>query len=134
MLFLRIKELSKKFCGSPTELAKQIGLLPPTFLGYLNEKRQDNLWPLLPKILELFPKIDRDWLYFGEGQMLQKKTVLPQIEEVLKEKELLQQKVTEIENKLEEERGINKKLVNRLLLEGSPQVDSEGKQTGEVVK
>ncbi|WP_279086488.1 hypothetical protein, partial [Bilophila wadsworthia] len=41
-----------------------------TFNGYLSEKRQDNLWPLLPKILVLYPELSRDWLYFGEGQML----------------------------------------------------------------
>ena len=41
-----------------------------TFQGYLNDKRQDNLWPILPKILELFPRISRQWLYFGEGPML----------------------------------------------------------------
>lgn len=40
-----------------------------TFQGYLNEKRQDNLWPILPKILELFPRLSRQWLYFGEGPM-----------------------------------------------------------------
>lgn len=40
-----------------------------TFQGYLNEKRQDNLWPILPKILETFPRLSRQWLYFGEGPM-----------------------------------------------------------------
>ncbi|WP_240825614.1 hypothetical protein [Desulfovibrio sp. UIB00] len=41
-----------------------------TFSGYLNEQRQHNLWPLLPQILEAFPRLSRHWLYFGEGPML----------------------------------------------------------------
>lgn len=24
----------------------------------------------IPRILELFPELDRDWFYFGEGEML----------------------------------------------------------------
>lgn len=68
-LFERIKEVSE-LVGSATKLASRLSVAQTTFNGYLNAKRQDNLWPLLPKILELFPDLSRDWLYFGEGEML----------------------------------------------------------------
>lgn len=124
MLFLRVKKISQNFCGSPTVLAKQLGLQPPTFLGYLNEKRQDNLWPLLPKILELLPQVSRIWLYFGEGDMLDSNTHSSSALELEREN-------NKLKSELSEERLINKKLINRLLLEGSPQHGSEGGKTGE---
>ena len=68
-LFKRIKEISKHFTSSDKALAEKLGFKQATFSGYLNEKRQDNLWPILPNILELFPSLSRDWLYFGEGSM-----------------------------------------------------------------
>lgn len=68
-LFERVKLIAKHFAGSDKALATQLGLKQPTFFGYLNEKRQDTLYPLLPKILELYPHVRRDWLYFGEGEM-----------------------------------------------------------------
>lgn len=69
-LFNRVKEIAKHFTGSDKALAEKLGFKQATFSGYLNEKRQDNLWPLLPNILSLFPSLSRDWLYFGEGPML----------------------------------------------------------------
>lgn len=68
-LFERVKLIAKHFAGSDKALATQLGLKQPTFFGYLNEKRQDTLYPLLPKILDLYPQVRRDWLYFGEGEM-----------------------------------------------------------------
>lgn len=124
MLFLRVKKISQNFCGTPTVLAKQLGLQPPTFLGYLNEKRQDNLWPLLPKILELLPQVSRTWLYFGEGEMLKTDMTTTSPLDMMRE-------IAELKNELKDEQAINKKLINRLLLEGSPQHGSEGGQTGE---
>ena len=69
-LFERIKKISKKFTGSDKALAERLGLKQQTFCGYLREDRQNNLWPLLPRIIVLFPQLSRDWLYFGEGEML----------------------------------------------------------------
>lgn len=69
-LFERIKKISKKFTGSDKALAELLDLKQQTFCGYLREERQNNLWPLLPRILVLFPQISRDWLYFDEGEML----------------------------------------------------------------
>lgn len=50
-------------------MAKTLGMPQRTFQGYLNEKRQDNLWTVLPKILEMYPRLSRQWLYFEEGPM-----------------------------------------------------------------
>ncbi|MGD9661782.1 MAG: hypothetical protein AB7U63_10945 [Porticoccaceae bacterium] len=69
-LFQRVRQLSTEVAKSQTKLAQKLDLSQPTFNGYLNETRQNNLWPLLPKILELFPQVRREWLYFGEEPML----------------------------------------------------------------
>ena len=66
----RLKYVADTKCGSETKLAEYLGI-PQKKLNYYRNKSPDNLWPLLPKILELFPDIRRDWLYFGEGEMLQ---------------------------------------------------------------
>lgn len=68
-LYERVSEAGKYFDGIPT-FAQKIGVHYRTFLGYLNAKRQHNLWPLLPIMLETFPRLSRQWLYFGEGPMI----------------------------------------------------------------
>ncbi len=70
MISERIKDVAEKCSGSETKLAELLGLKQAK-LNYYRNKSPDNLWPLLPKILELFPDIRRDWLYFGEGEMVQ---------------------------------------------------------------
>lgn len=129
---MRVKEVAQKCCGSDSRLASLLNIKQNTFSQYLNEQRQDKLWPHLEKILELFPDVNRYWLYHGEGDM--KNSTPPAISEVRQENEILQKKLADIEEKLEEERKINKKLVNRLLLEGSPQAGSEGEQLRKVAK
>ncbi|MBD8894758.1 hypothetical protein IG626_01980 [Desulfovibrio desulfuricans] len=69
-LFERIKKIGKVVATSDSAIAAAIGMKQSTFSGYLNEQRQHNLWPLLPLILEAFPHLSRQWLYFGEGPML----------------------------------------------------------------
>lgn len=69
-LFERIKKVGKVVATSDSAIASAIGMKQSTFSGYLNEQRQHNLWPLLPQILETFPRLSRHWLYFGEGPML----------------------------------------------------------------
>lgn len=64
----RVKQVSG-LAGSETKLASRLKIPQTTFNGYLKAARQDNLWPVLPKILELFPHVRREWLYFGEGEM-----------------------------------------------------------------
>lgn len=69
-LFERIRIISSEVADSQKQLATLLGLPRNTFQAYLKAERQDNLWPLLPRILEVCPQVRRDWLYFGEGAML----------------------------------------------------------------
>ncbi len=69
-LFQRIKKATKAMTLSDSAMAAALGMKQSTFSGYLNQKRQHNLWPLLPQILKAFPQISRQWLYFEEGPML----------------------------------------------------------------
>ncbi len=68
-LYERVKAIAKKYCGSDKSLSELLRLRQNTFSYYLSPKSQNNLWPLLPKILEIFPEVNRNWLYFGEGEM-----------------------------------------------------------------
>lgn len=61
--------MARALAGSDKALAEMLEIKQNTFSGYLKPERQDNLWPLLPKILALFPRLSRNWLYFGEGPM-----------------------------------------------------------------
>lgn len=104
--------ISTDVARSQTDLAKKLGLTQPTFNGYLNEKRQDNLWPLLPQILELYPQLNRDWLYFGEGEMYGEHGGHPpaQVEE-------MGRRIAALEQELAEERRLNRQLTTRLLFD-----------------
>lgn len=68
-LFERVRAIAKKFAGSDKALGERLGLRQNTFSYYLSAKTQTKLWELLPKILEIYPLVRRDWLYFGEGEM-----------------------------------------------------------------
>ena len=113
-LFERVKKIAKNFAGSDTALAKKLGYKQQTFFGYLNEKRQDNLWPILPHILELFPELNRDWLYFGEGAMLASDA--PAEAATVSD---CQRRIAELEAELKEERALNRRLTERLLEMGA---------------
>lgn len=66
-LFERVKQVAKIIGITDKELGAELGLKQSTFSGYLCTRRQNLLWPLLPRILERWPEISRQWLYFGEG-------------------------------------------------------------------
>lgn len=70
LLFERVKRAAKKYFGSDKGLAEALGIPQSTFSAWLNEKREANLWPHLSSIMALCPEVSRDWLYFGEGEML----------------------------------------------------------------
>ncbi len=78
-LFQRIKRIAVELVGSETKLATCLGMPQRTLNGYLNAKSQRNLWEYLPAILSLFPEIRRSWLYFGEGEMLVRLSVTPEV-------------------------------------------------------
>ncbi len=69
-LFERVKAVAKLLAGSDKALGEKLSLRQNTFSYYLSQKTQGKLWELLPKILEIYPQIRRDWLYFDEGEML----------------------------------------------------------------
>lgn len=68
-LYERVKTLARAMVGSDKALAEMLEIKQNTFSGYLKPGRQDNLWPLLPRMLALFPRLSRNWLYFDEGPM-----------------------------------------------------------------
>jgi hypothetical protein len=69
-LFQRVNRVAQEIAGSQVKLAEALGIIPRTLNGYLNEARQKKLWPLLDKILAVYPQLSRAWLYNGEGEML----------------------------------------------------------------
>ncbi len=122
-LFQRVKILAKVKAGSVKALAERLSKGQSMFNAYLNERRQNNLWPLLPQILELFPDVSRDWLYFGEGEMLSASPTAARVGELETELDaanaMLDAKDAEIErlrSELDEERRLNRNLTAKLLL------------------
>lgn len=69
-LYERVRRLASHVANSQKAIADALGLSRARFQGYLNQDRQDNLWPLLAGILTAYPAVSREWLYFGEGPML----------------------------------------------------------------
>ncbi|MDR2935122.1 MAG: helix-turn-helix domain containing protein [Candidatus Adiutrix sp.] len=68
-LYERVDELIKKMGRSRAHLAKQLNIRQTTFNNWFSSGRQHYLWPALLKILEIYPQVSRDWLFFGEGEM-----------------------------------------------------------------
>ena len=57
--------------GSQTKFAKSLGMAQTTFLGYLSATGQSKIRvSFLEQVLNAYPQIRREWLYFGEGEML----------------------------------------------------------------
>ena len=73
-LYERVDEVIRRTARSRTHLAKQLNIRQTTFNSWFSRYRQDCLWPTLFKILQLYPHISRDWLFFGEGSMLESET------------------------------------------------------------
>ncbi|WP_457571531.1 hypothetical protein [Desulfovulcanus sp.] len=70
-LYQRIEAIIERFDLSNAAFASMVGIKPSTFNGYLNDKGQEKIRVShLNRILEAFPKIRKEWLFFGEGPML----------------------------------------------------------------
>ena len=67
-LYQRVQFIAEKLSGSQANLARHLNVHERTFQNYLNEKREDNLWPLLGPIWRLYPQVRREWLWWGEGE------------------------------------------------------------------
>lgn len=70
MLYSRILKILEVFMFTKSQCAKNLGVTHKTFSGYLKPRGEHNLWQYLPKFLEWYPRLSRQWVYFGEGPML----------------------------------------------------------------
>lgn len=66
-LFERVKKSAALLGMSESKFAAALGVKQSTFAGYLTKEGQHKLWKILPRILQEFPDISRQWLYFEEG-------------------------------------------------------------------
>ena len=87
-LYERVDEIIRKMAKSRTHLAKQLNIKQTTFNSWFSRDRQDYLLPVLFKILEFYPHISREWLFFGEGEMVKTEMDGPPVSQS-REKELL---------------------------------------------
>ena len=115
-LFQRVKHIAKNKAGSAKSLGEALGLSQSRFNGYLNETRQNNLWPLLPQILELFPDVSRDWLYFGEGEMIASSPTAAQVDELLQKLEAKNAENERLRSELERVNRLYQNVSAKLLL------------------
>ena len=116
-LFQRVRILAKNKAGSVKALAEKLGKGQSRFNAYLNEQRQNNLWPLLPSILELYPDVSRDWLYFGEGEMIAAANPTPeQFSELQHENQQLRDELEALKKELSETNRLYKNVSARLIL------------------
>jgi hypothetical protein len=73
-LYERVDAVIRRTAKSRSHLAKQLNIRQTTFNSWFSRSRQDNLWPVLFEILKLYPYLSREWLFFGEGAMLESET------------------------------------------------------------
>lgn len=69
MLHDRILKILDVFGLTKSQCAKELGVTHKTFAGYLKPEGEHNLWQHLPRFLEWYPRLSRQWLYFDEGPM-----------------------------------------------------------------
>ena len=62
----RLLHLLKEKRMTQTEFARQLGV-SPTYIGAMRRSIPD---VKLRKVMEIFPDLNRDWLLYGEGEML----------------------------------------------------------------
>lgn len=70
MLVDRVLKILTYFKRSKASCAKEFKISQTTFNDHLTPANEDKVWQYLPKILEWYPSVSREWLYFGEGSML----------------------------------------------------------------
>lgn len=112
-LFQRLLQLVELLAeNSQSRFAKSVGLSQQTFNNYLNSEGQQKIRKtLLDTILSVYPQINRNWLYFGEGEMFTSENSGAQINTPAD----LQRRIAELEAELKEERRLNRDLTRRLL-------------------
>jgi len=65
----RVMAVMGHYGESQSTLSEKLGLSQPTFSRYLAPEHQVKLRQYLWILHDIFPKISRDWLFFGEGNM-----------------------------------------------------------------
>lgn len=70
MIFERVDSLIKRKRWARSTLAEHLGVPQNTFNRYFCETHQGKLTQYLWPMLEIFPDVRRDWLFFNEGDML----------------------------------------------------------------
>jgi len=69
-LFERIEVIITHEKLTKNKLCKRLGVPQNTFGRYFTKGNQNKLVIHLWTLLALYPEISRDWLFFGEGEML----------------------------------------------------------------
>ena len=87
-LYERVDAVIRRMARSRTHLAKQLNIKQTTFNSWFSRDRQEYLLPVLFKILAFYPHISREWLFFGEGEMVKTELEGPPVSQ-RREKELL---------------------------------------------
>lgn len=119
-LFERITALYEVKNMTQAKFAEALGASPSKFNQWLNPKSQKNLWEHLPTILEMFPDVRREWLYFGEGEPFGNDSPASLGPEGIPAEDVtaLQSKVAELEAELRQADRLNRQLVIRFLVDG----------------
>lgn len=116
-LFERIRFILKKEKVSQASLGKRLGFSAQNFSTWFDPKTQRRFWEHLPKILELFPDVRREWLYMGEEPAFRDGACAepgPTKESIA----ALEAENARLRRELDEERALNRKLTARLLVDG----------------
>lgn len=116
-LFERVEQVLRHNKMPRYALAKELGVAQNTFTRYFCATQQAKLSQYLWAIHALFPDVRREWLFFGEGEMLD--SGQPCAEVSGNEAGTLKTRVAELEAELREERRLNRQLTTRLLVDGA---------------
>ena len=125
-LFERIRYLAEAKGTSLAKIAKALGVPQQTFNQWLKHGSQKNIWEHLPKILELFPDVRKEWLYMDEGPALNDGTGPDHASDP--ELDAIKKKLAATEAELKEALRLNSRLSAKLLLGDS------GKDGADVAK
>jgi len=91
-LFERVQMIIEVYCqGSQSRLAELLGVHQRTLNRNIKPEGQDQLWQFLERILELFPGVNRYWLFLDEGEMG------GQAVQIQGELEMLRQRIADLE-------------------------------------
>lgn len=91
-------------------LAEKLGMKQNTFTRYFCREHQAKMTPHLWEILKIFPDVNRNWLFFEEGEPFS---------DGRSSQTDLTGELAQLRLELAEERALNRKLAARLLVDGA---------------